>query len=300
MCRCFGWFALFCLVCSAGFFDVQGQEPATASKTWRRIARQGHFTVSLDADNLPYSARTGKPPGIEVELAHALAKQFGLTAKIDWITARGGTPLARLLEGDCDLVIGLPVDGRLRSDDEAAARRILYTRGYCRGGCLIFVRTGGPRIRIAGLNVGQSQRLGTQAGTLADFRLKEWGFQHKRYGTQSAALKALAGGKIDYAYLWSSAAWPARPAGKLGIEVVQPYELEDWREMAVAVRRGNAGLRQKLDGAVARLVEEGFIERLLQRYGMPYYPSIEHENVTKRAAPNGLPANPISPGRSQP
>lgn len=257
-----------------------------ASSTWQRIQAQGFFTISLDPDNLPYSAREGKPSGIEVELAHALARQLGLTARIRWLHAAHETSLGNLLDGKCDLVLGLPIDPRLRNDDELAAAQIRYTRPYYRTGYLIFVRKNGPRIkRLQELQGEQSSRLGTQAGTLADFVLKQRGYQRKLFGTQESVLKALADGQIDCAYLWSNAAWLSRTLplsssqggdkGGVGVEFVQPYELEDWRDMAIAVRRDDEQFRKRLDDSLAQLVKEKVVEKLLSRYGLPYYPPTE-------------------------
>jgi hypothetical protein len=56
---------------------------------------------------------------------------------------------------------------------------------------------------------------------------------------------------------------------------VQPYELEDWRHMAAAVRRGDEEFRSHLNDALTQLVREKYVERLLGRYGLPYYPPSE-------------------------
>jgi polar amino acid transport system substrate-binding protein len=253
-----------------------GRADRSALRTWQRIQGQGYFTVSLDPDNLPYSSRDGKQKGIEVELGHALAKQLGLTATIHWLPTAHQTSLGALLAHKCDLVMGLPIDPRLHDDDDPAGSRIAYTRPYCRTGYLLFVRKTGPRIkRLDELKGEQSNRLGTQAGTLADFALKQRGYQRKLYGSQESALKAVADGQIDFAYLWSNAAWLVRPSEKPAVEIVQPYELEDWRDMAIAVRGGDDEFRKQLDRALAELVQQQVIERLLTRYHLPYYPPTE-------------------------
>lgn len=267
------WLLRF-LVCmcigGASVIIVAADRPDAKSKTWQRIRRQGFFTVSLDPDNLPYSARDGKLHGFEVELAEALAKRLDLKVKIDWIKARNETNLGKLLEGDCDMVMGLPMDPRLRNDDEPAAERIQYTKPYYRTGYLVFVRKKGPRLKsLKQLKGEQKRRVGVQAGTLADVSLKGRGFQHKRYGSQQAALKALVGGHIDFAYLWSNAVWLAR---EQKVEVMQSYDLEDGHNMAAAVRRGSEVFRARLNEALAQLVKEKFVKRLLSRYGLPYYP----------------------------
>lgn len=262
--------------------DTPPQRPA--SKTWQRIQAQGTFSVSFDPDNLPYSAREGKANGFEVELAHALAKQLGLTAKIRWLQSPYETSLRHLLDSKCDLVMGLPIDPRLKDDDDPAANRILYTRPYYRAGYLIFVRKGGPRVgRLEELKGDKGSRLGAQAGTMADFALKQRGIPRKLFGTQESALKALVGGQIDYAYLWSNAAWHAGKLDNLGVEIVHPYELEDGRDMAMTVRSGDEEFRKHLEGALAELVRQKVIEQLLTRYGLPYYPPLQEK--TKLPAP---------------
>lgn len=246
--------------------------PRKTAATWARIQRQGYFTVALDPDNLPYSAKVDAQPGFEVELAHALAKKLSLTAKIDWIGSRRETSLGKLLDGDCDLVMGLPIDPRLREDDEAAAPRIRYTNPYCRTGYLLFVRKNGPRLRrLQDVPENATNRIGTEAGSLGDFALKERGFKTMPHGSQAAALKALADSDIDYAYLWANAAWLVHSSKAKTLEVAQPFELADWRDMAAAVRRGNDEFVAQLNGALAALINEKVVERLLVRYGVPYY-----------------------------
>jgi polar amino acid transport system substrate-binding protein len=273
-CGPFG-FLLLCAVWAATQVMLAGaQEKRPASKTWQRIQAQGSFTVSLDPDNLPYSCREGKLNGFEFELAQALGKQLGLTARVQWLRTANETSLGTLLDGKCDLVMGLPIDPRLRDDDEPAAGRIVYTRPYYRTGYLIFVRKNGPRIKkLDELKGDASSRLGTQAGTMADFVLKQRGYQRKLFGTQESALKALAAGQIDYAYLWSNAVWVVRDQESM--EIVQPYELEDWRDMALAVRRGDDDFRKHLDDALTQLVQQKVVEKVLSRYGLPYYPPRE-------------------------
>lgn len=277
-------FLILCAALCDGRPAPAAPPAASTPRTWQQLQQQGFFTVSLDPDNLPYSAREGKHSGIEVELAQALARRIGLTVKIDWINPHHETSLHKLLTGKCDLVMGLPVDPRLHDDDDLAASRLLYTRPYYRAGYLLFVRKNGPRIgRLAELNEEQGRRLGTQAGTMADFALKQRGFQRKLYPSQPAVLKAVADGQLDYGYLWSNAAWLLRGPEDFPVEVVQPYELEDWRDMAAAVRRSDDELRTHLDRALTELIQEKVVEDLMKRYGLPYYPAAEPG--TKPVAP---------------
>ncbi len=59
---------------------VHGDRPsrAGAADTWRRVRDRGELVVSMDPANLPYSAARDDRPGLDVELARALADRLGV------------------------------------------------------------------------------------------------------------------------------------------------------------------------------------------------------------------------------
>ena len=71
---------------------------AEAPDTWRRIRDRGELVVSMDPDNLPYSAAKGDRPGFDVELARALAERLHLKLRIDWLDIHRETAVGELIE----------------------------------------------------------------------------------------------------------------------------------------------------------------------------------------------------------
>ena len=83
------------------------------------------------------------------------------------------------------------------------------TRGPTTGRatCSSAARTG-PRVRsLAELKGERRDASGTEAGSIADYRLRQRGYLRRLYRNQLATLKALDDGDIDFAYLWANVGW---------------------------------------------------------------------------------------------
>ena len=98
--------------------------------------------LCADPQNLPFSSLDPQQPGFEVELGREIARELGLRADMVWIRTEGGrTALRQLLEGRCDLFMGLPQDGRFLEDNP---RLTLSTPYYSMQHVLVL-----PRARAA-------------------------------------------------------------------------------------------------------------------------------------------------------
>ena len=226
----------------------------------------------MDPDNLPYSAAKGDRPGFDVELARALADRLHLKLRIDWLDIHRETAVGELIQGACDLAFGEAVDPDAVADDEPLAGKILYSRPYYTTGYVLVRRKDGPRVgSLAELKGERSQRLGTEAGSVADYRLRQRGYLRRLYRNQLAALKALADGDIDFAYLWANVGWTlhASPDFAAKLEIVPGIEPEDRWEIAVAMRRGDVELKRQVDAALGTLIADGTVARTLARYHVP-------------------------------
>ena len=76
--------------------------------------------ICVDPANPPLSVnRVGGQPGLDVEIAQAVAKHLDLQPRLVWVdTTYGGRALRRsLLAGQCDLFMGLPVDPAAETAD---------------------------------------------------------------------------------------------------------------------------------------------------------------------------------------
>jgi polar amino acid transport system substrate-binding protein len=248
-----------------------------ARDTWRRIRERGELIVCADPANLPYSSAKNDQPGFDVELARELAKRLDVKLRMEWLDVGHETAVGQLLERECDVVFGEPVAANLVADDEELAGKVLYSQPYYRTGYMLVERKNGPHIQsLAELKGEKSQRLGAEAGSVADYSLRQRGYLRRLFRNQLATLNALNEGDIDFAYLWANVGWALHnsPEWKLGL--VPNYVPEDHWNIAVAMGRGDEELKHQIDAALTALIKDGTVERALARYHIPFYaPTVE-------------------------
>jgi polar amino acid transport system substrate-binding protein len=266
---------------------AEARQPAVAD-TWKRIEARKELVVSTDPANLPYSSARDEKPGLDVELARALAGRLGVKLRIDWLDVQHESAVGELLEHKCDLVFGEAVDASAVADDEPLAGKVLYSRPCYGTGYVLVRRKDGPRAEsLAELKGGKSQRLGTEAGSIADYRLRQAGYLRRLYRNQLATLKALSDGDIDFAYLWANAGWTLHASPDFSAELVPGYVPEDHWNIAVAMRSGDDELKEHVDRALGALIADGTIERTLARYHVPYFPPFAEQARAAKGAGDG-------------
>jgi polar amino acid transport system substrate-binding protein len=255
-------------------FTASARRP-DAPDTWRRVRDHGELVVSMDPANLPYSGAKDDRPGFDVELARALADRLHVKLRLEWLDIHRETAVGELIQGRCDLVLGEAVAANTVADDEPLAGKLLYSRPYYGTGYVLVRRKDGPRAgSLAELKGAMSHRLGTEAGSVADYQLRRRGYFRRLYRNQLAALKALGDGDIDFAYLWANAGWTLHVSPDLGskLEVVPGFEPEDRWNIAIAMRRGDDELKRQVDAALGTLLADGTVARALARYHVPHHP----------------------------
>ena len=243
-----------------------------AYDTWQRIRERRELVVSMDPANLPYSGARADSCGFDVEIARAVAKKLGVKLRINWIDVQRETAIGELLDGECDLAFGSAIDPNAVDDEVELASKVIYSTPYYGTGYLLVVRRNGPRVRsLAELKGDRSRRLGTDAGSVADYRLRQRGFLRRLYRTQLAVLKSLDDGDIDFAYVWANAGFILNASPDFKLELLPGYVPEDHWNIAIAMRRGDAELKRHIDPVISGLVEDGTIATLLKRYHVPYF-----------------------------
>jgi polar amino acid transport system substrate-binding protein len=264
--------------------------------TWRRIHDRGELVVSMDPANLPYSSAKGDRPGFDVEIARNLAQELGVKLRIDWLDVRSETAVGKLLQGECDIALGAAVDQNAVEDDEELAGKVIYSRPYYGTGYLLVQRKKGPHAKsLAELQGEKSKRLGTEAGSVADYRLRQRGYERRLFRNQLAVLKSLSDGDIDHAYLWANVGWTLHTSPDFALEVVPGYVPEDHWNIAIALCPGDDQLKSRIDAAIEKLVKDGTVSRALARYHVPYFAAFdatdrgpEQEVIRHKVADRGL------------
>jgi ABC-type amino acid transport substrate-binding protein len=258
-------------------FTGSARRPA-AIDTWKRIQARGELRLAMDPANLPYSSAKEDKPGFDVELARAVAGELGLKLRLDWLDIRGETAMGKLLSNDSDFVFGAAIDENAVEDDDELADRVIYSRPYYGTGYLLVTRQKGPKVKaLEELKGEKSRLLGTEAGSVADYSLRQRGYLRSLYRNQLAVLTALDESKIDYAYLWANAGWAIHATPDFKLEIVPGYVPEDHWNIAVAMRKGDAELKKRVDVAIEKLVKDGTVAKALARYHMPHFAPFEEK-----------------------
>lgn len=264
-------FAEFGLTHRAPLIGAGTVQNAVATSTWRRVKAGSTLTVSFDPANLPYSSADPNRPGFDVELARALGTELGVAIDIEWFDVHRETALGELLDGHCDLAFGAAVDANAMENEETLDGKVIYSRPYYVTGYQIVARSNVPRIRsLEELQGPASRRLGTQAGTIADYALRQRGYQRRLFGTQLAVLKAIDDGDIDYGYLWSNIGWVIHNSPDFHVALLPDYTPDERWPIAIAMRPGDVELREHVDRAVGALLDKEVVQDALGRYHVPF------------------------------
>lgn len=102
-------------------------------------------------------------------------------------------------------------------------------------------------------------QIGVQAGTLHETHLHATGRSFRAYHTEAALLAALMAGDIDLAF--GPFGGDSRLSDLAAADIVQLYEENAPSDgVAMVVCKGNDGLREKLDAAIAAMQNDGTLE----------------------------------------
>jgi polar amino acid transport system substrate-binding protein len=244
-----------------------------AYDSWKKIVERGEIVVSMDPANLPFSAAKGDLPGFDVEIARALAEQLGLKLRMRWIDVHRETAIGELLDRECDFAMGAAVDPNAVDDEEELTGKVVYSTPYYGTGYVLVVRKNGPSARsLSDLKGEKSKRIGAEAGSVADYKLRQQGYLRRLFRTQLSALNALNQGDIDYAYLWANAGWTLHATPEFELELAPDYVPEDKWNIAIAMRPGDDELKQHVDAAIKKLVDDGLLSRTMAKYHVPCFP----------------------------
>jgi len=230
--------------------------------------------VCADPDNAPYSLRDES--GFENRIARAVAQDLHADLAFVWTPPTRGYVRKTLDANACDALVGVP----------AGLPGVRATAPYYRAGYVFAYRADrvaqpqsldDPQLRTRA--VGVTLIGNDMAATPAAFALAQRGVTANVVGfpamgagpAAQRAVDALVAGDIDIALLWGpQAGWFARGApapvalARLDCGADDPpCEFA----IAMAVRRDDAALAERLDAALAR--QRGAIDAILRDYAVP-------------------------------
>jgi len=225
------------------------------------IKKRGYLLWGSDAEGgAPYIFPDPKAPskliGFEVDLADAIARELGVTAKQSqnaWDSLVPG-----LQRGDYDIAMnGIEITPQREQEVLFSIPYYIYTEQ-------LVVRREETKIRD--MNDLKGKKVGTLSGTVAQDILMGLGnVEVKIYSGQVEPYEDLALGRLDAVLLdLPIAAYYGRPNPKLryaGMPVGEGF-------YGIAVRKGDSDLRDEIDAAIKKLLVSGEIRRIYEKWDL--------------------------------
>lgn len=249
-----------------------------------RVTQRGVLEVAVYADFPPFSYRDkeGRPAGIDVDLARALAERLGVAAGIRSVGAgesveddlRNNVWKGHYLGGGvADLMLHVPYDEAFGERND----KVALIAPYCREQIVVAVPAGHPGAE-APLDLFTREKVGVELDTLVDFYLlaaqdgamREQVVHFRNPGEAVAALRrgeltGVAGprSEIEAALGADRAAYAVGPIQMPGLR------LSGW-DLGGAVKRDHRELAQAIERAMVAVRDSGEVERIFQRHGASY------------------------------
>ena len=241
---------------------TESQEPA-ASDEGGATGDYGEFTtieegkliMSTNAAFPPYEMTTddGGFEGIDVEIAQAIANKLGLELVIDDMDFTAALEAAQ--SGMSDMVMA----GVTVNEDRLAVMD--FTDSYATGVQVVIVKEGSD---VTLDNLGE-QLIGVQNGTTGwQYCSDEFGDDHvSAFDNGITAVQALMQDQVDCVVIDQGPAevFVSENAGLTILET--EYAVEDY---AIGVAKGNEGLLNAINTALAELQADGTVQSIIDKY----------------------------------
>lgn len=213
------------------------------------------LTMATNAAFPPYEYYEGdKIVGIDAEIAALIADKLGMELEIQ--DMEFGSIIAAVQTGKVDMgMAGMTVnEERLVSVD--------FSDTYAVGKQVIIVPEGSS---IASPGDLAGKTIGVQESTTGDIYISdEFGDNAvQRYNKGTDAVQALIQGKVDAVVIDNEPAKAFVNANE-GLKILETeYALEDY---AIAVKKGNTDLLNKINNALKELSESGELQKIIDKY----------------------------------
>lgn len=234
--------------------EAEAETPAEETEAPAEEAAGGVLVMGTNAEFPPYEYYEGQEVvGIDAEMAAAVAEKLGMELKIEDMAFDSIIPA--LTAGKVDMgVAGMTVtEDRLASVD--------FSDSYATATQVIIVTEDSE---IASADDLAGKKIGVQLGTTGDIYASDVeGATLEQYNKGMEAVMSLSQGKIDAVIIDNEPA-------KVFVSEVEGLKILDeafvTEEYAIALAKGNTGLLDKVNAALAELKEDGTLQSIVDKY----------------------------------
>jgi polar amino acid transport system substrate-binding protein len=246
------------LLLAAGLFAHQVE-----ARSLEIIRTQGAIGQCLHPNALPFSNRKTEPPGFQVELGEAIAKQIGVRLEPIWII--GGHQLRR---SGCDFVTDAIDQPEVQ--DEAGLK---LSKPYYRTGIVLAVRSDSSITNSEAID--PHAKVGVMGSSIASMTFNKRGLTTSTFGFEDEMLQALADKEIDGAVVSRAAAGyfnVTHPGQAFRMVDIDELELDFSWNVSVGMSKPDDKLRAAINTALDQLTADGTIKRIYAKYGVDLQP----------------------------
>ena len=235
------------------------KEESTAAESTAAESKEaagGKLVMATNAEFPPYEFHDGdKIVGIDAEIAQAIADELGMELEIEDIAFDSIIP--EIVSGKADLALA----GMTVTEDRKAS--VDFSDTYATASQMIIVKEDSE---IAGPDDLKGVTVGVQLGTTGDIYVSDLeadGTTVERYNKGFEAVQALSQGKIDAVVIDGE---PAKTfvSETEGLKILdEAFTVEEY---AIAVKKGNTELLDKVNGALETLKDNGTLDEIVAKY----------------------------------
>lgn len=233
--------------------EDKAEESKEAAET---EAAGGVLVMATNAEFPPYEYHEGDEIiGIDVDIAKAIAGELGMELEIEDVAFDSVIP--EIVSGKADVALaGMTVT-------EERKQSVDFSDTYASTSQMIIVTEDSA---IASPDDLKGVTVGVQLGTTGDLYVSDLeaeGTTVERYNKGFEAVQALSQGKIDAVVIDGE---PAKTfvAETDGLKMLDEAFTEE--EYAIAVKKGNTELLDKVNGALKNLKESGALDEIIAQY----------------------------------
>src|SRR6516164_9079687 len=227
------------------------------------IRSLGAIGLCAHPNSLPFASKAGDPPGFQIELGNALARELGVSLRLDWIITQ-----YQMRSAGCDIVLDVIADREAQGETN-----LRISQPYYRTGVTLTVPSTSKLTSYKSLD--EHTKVGVQVGSVAAMIISQRHVPTSTFGFEVDSLEALANHEIDAAAVTPTAAayYNLTPPEK-AVRILDLDENEadlNWN-VAVGMVRPDERLRDAIDRALERLRADGTVDRIYGRYGIALQP----------------------------
>lgn len=246
-----------------------------------RARKLGRLVACADAWFYPFSERAadGSASGIDFDILRAIASRQGWRIEVVWANTGSFGGIGRefrrgIDRGYCDFFTGLVITG---DDDQVEKHKLTFTRPYLGLGFVLVTQGGAADVRT----LEEIKRRRIKIGVLMFSPMEDYvranGMDHEMYYQNQRLIDGLMAGDIQAAIMWTGALATVKRDYHAGFDMAPGYvppKGQRWNG-AWALPKKEPELKRFLDEQFETLLKEGEIRRIVERYGMPFYPPFD-------------------------